>query len=150
LPLAPSIRRVRLFSDSSVVVARENHPALRDGLDLETYLAQPHVLVSSRRSGMGIEDVALAGIGRKRDVVLRCQQYFAACQAVSQTDLLLTMPEKYAQSANRNLGNRIHALPIETPPLDIFLYWHETADADPANKWLRGLLLDATESRRNA
>ena len=142
LPLPESVRRTRLFSDSSVVVAREDHPALAGGLDLDTYLAQPHVLVSSRRSGMGMEDIELAKLGLQRQVALRCQQYFAACQVVSRSDMLLTMPEQYAQSANRNLPNRVHPLPIAMPPLDIYLYWHENTEADPANAWLRGLLME--------
>lgn len=145
LPLPASVRRKRLFSDSSVVVAREDHPALKNGLDLETYLALPHVLVSSRRSGLGLEDAALAQKGLQRQIVLRCQQYFAACTAVNITDMLLTMPEKYARSANRNLGNRIHRSPLDMPPLDIFLYWHESAESDPANIWLRNLLCAVAE-----
>ena len=27
-----------------------------------------------------------------------------------------------------------------TPPLDVYLYWHENAELDPANRWLRGVL----------
>ncbi|AWK89481.1 LysR family transcriptional regulator [Azospirillum thermophilum] len=141
LTLSGGVRRARLLSDRLVVVARDGHPALDGPPDLETYLAQSHILVSSRRKGMGLEDVELARIGRHRRIALRCQHYYAACRVVADSDLLLTMPEHYAHSANRNLPNRVFPVPFDTPPLDVYLYWHETADHDPANRWLRDLLL---------
>lgn len=136
------IHRTKLLRDTQVVVARRGHPAIGGGLDLETYLSQSHILVSSRRKGQGLEDMALASLDRHRHVALRCQQYYAACHVVSETDLLLTMPEHYAHMANLNLPNRILPLPLEVPSFDIYLYWHENVDADPANVWLRKLLIE--------
>ena len=140
-PFSESVRRQRLFSDTHVVVAREGHPHVKDRLDLDTYLAQGHILVSSRRTGMGIEDLELSRVGLHRRIAMRCQQFFAACQVVTLTDLLLTMPEQYAYSANQNLPNKIFPLPIEISPLDMYLYWHENVDVDPANIWFRELLV---------
>lgn len=141
LPLSGSIRSMRVSRDALVVVVRAGHPEVGERLNLDTYLAQSHVLVSSRRKGPGLEDMELARIGRQRHVGLRCQHYFAACGVVSETDLLLTMPGQYAYVANRDLPNRIFPLPLDMPPLDVYLYWHENADSDPANRWLRELLL---------
>lgn len=141
MPLAGDLRCHRLSRDTQVVIARDGHPGIGERLDLESYLAHSHILVSSRRKGPGLEDMALAQMGRHRHVALRCQQYFAACRVVAESDMLLTMPEQYAHSANENLPNRIHPLPLAMPPLDVFLYWHENVDADPANIWLRELLI---------
>jgi DNA-binding transcriptional LysR family regulator len=90
---------------------------------------------------MGIEDMELSRVGLHRRIAMRCQQFFAACQVVTRTDLLLTMPEQYAYSANQNLPNKIFPLPIEISPLDMYLYWHENVDVDPANIWFRELLV---------
>ena len=140
-PFSESIRRERLFRDTHVVVVRAKHPHVKDRLDLDTYLAQGHILVSSRRTGMGIEDMELSRVRLHRRIAMRCQQFFAACQVVTRTDLLLTMPEQYAYSANQNLPNKIFPLPIEMPPIDIYLYWHENVDVDPANIWFREMLV---------
>ena len=137
LPFSDQVRRRRISLDRLVVVARRNHPAVRRGLTLATYLKQDHVLVSSRRSGPGLEDVELSRQGLSRRVRLRCQHYFAACRVVSQTDLVLTMPENYARIANRQFGNQILPLPLDMPPLDAYLYWHASVDNEPANRWLR-------------
>lgn len=141
LPLPATVRNMRVTRDWLVVVARECHPAVGERLSLETYLAQSHVLATTRRKGPGLEDVELARIGRQRHIGLRCQHYFAACNVVAETNLLLTMPGRYAYVANRGLPNRILPLPLEMPPLDVHLYWHENADQDPANRWLRELLV---------
>jgi DNA-binding transcriptional LysR family regulator len=132
--------------DQHVVVARRSHPAVRRGLTLATYLKQHHVLVSSRRSGPGLEDVELSRQGLSRRIRLRCQHYFAACRVVSQTDLVLTMPGSYARIANRQFGNRILPLPFAMPPLDAYLYWHANVDREPANRWLRERLAVAFEA----
>lgn len=137
LPLSSQIRHQRISLDRLVVVARKGHPAVRRGLTLATYLKQHHVLVSSRRSGPGLEDIELSRQGLSRRVRLRCQHYFAACRVVSETDLVLTMPGHYARVANRQFGNRILPLPFEMPPLDAYLYWHANVDREPANRWLR-------------
>lgn len=141
LNLSSAVRRTLLLRDTLVVVAREDHPLLTGGLELEGYLGASHVLVSSRRKGGALEDLELARIGRSRHVALRCQQYYAACRVVAESDLLLTMPQHYAHTANLSLPNRVLALPFPVPTLDVYLYWHETAEDDPANRWLREVLL---------
>ena len=137
LPLASDILHTRIYQDSTVVVARKGHPDIDGAIDLDTYLKQDHILASSRRRGPGLEDFELSRLGLERHVRLRCQHYFAACRVVSQTDLVLTMPGRYAGIANRHFRNQILPFPLEVPPFDVFLYWHANVDNDPANRWLR-------------
>ena len=147
LPLSEQVRHRRIRLDRMVVVARKGHPAIKSsrgrGLSLAHYLKQDHVLVSSRRSGPGLEDVELSRQGLSRRIRLRCQHYFAACRVVSDTDLLLTMPGHYARVANQQFGNRILPLPFDMPALDAYLYWHANVDREPANRWLRDKLVAA-------
>lgn len=146
LAMGETIRQRRVSRDRLVVVARPDHPALGEMLDLDTYLAQSHVLVSSRRKGWGLEDHELNREGKRRHIALRCQHYFAACRVVSRTDLLLTMPEQYARIASAQYGNRIHPFPLPTQALDAHLYWHAGADRDPANRWLREQLITLADA----
>lgn len=143
LPLSEDIRRRRVEMDRLVVVARRGHNAIADSLDLPTYLRLDHILVSSRRHGGGLEDLELARLGLQRRVRLRCQHYFAACRVASQTELVVTMPERYARIINLdNFGNQILPMPIEAQTMDLYLYWHASADDDPANRWLRSQLIE--------
>ncbi len=77
----------------------------------------------------------------QRQIALRCQFYFAACRTVSQTDLVLTMPESYAHMANRQFGNQVLAMPASLSSMDAYLFWHTSTDNDVANRWLRSVLL---------
>ena len=47
------------------------------------------------------------------------------------------MPAGYAMLANQGLGNTLLELPVSLPPLDVYLYWHDSRNSDPANTWLR-------------
>jgi DNA-binding transcriptional LysR family regulator len=147
LALSDDVRRQRIDTERLVVIARPRHPRVKSDLDLETYLAQEHILVSSRRRGFALEDYELSRHGLKRRIRLRCQHYFAACRVVSETDLILTMSERYAQIVNRLFRNRVLPFPLEVPDYDAYLYWHANADADPANRWLRRVLAEAFGQR---
>lgn len=143
LALSDQVQRQLVNAERLVVVARPLHPTVKRGLDLETYLSQEHILVSSRRRGLGFEDYELSRHGLKRRIRLRCQHYFAACRVVSETDLILTMAERYALIVNRTFRNRVLPFPLEVPSYDTYLYWHASSEADPANGWLRNLLIGA-------
>jgi DNA-binding transcriptional LysR family regulator len=61
---------------------------------------------------------------------------------VSETDMLLTLPERHAQLlsaslVNSGLMNRVYPFPLQAPRLEAHLYWHESVENDPANRWLR-------------
>jgi len=158
LPVAPEVMHTRLLLDKLVVVARQDHPVLGraqqavvaegDGrtrlaaLSLDDYMAASHVLVSGRRQGLGLEDYELSRQGLRRHIGLRCRHYFAACRVVSQTDMLLTMPEQYARVANAQYDNVLHSFPLSPAQMDVHLYWHAAADQDPTNQWLRQRMLD--------
>lgn len=147
LPLSSDILHTRIETDATVVVAHKDHPVVRGSIDLETYLQQDHILATSRRKGPGLEDFELSRLGLQRRVRLRCQHYFAACRVVSQTHLLLTMRERYAQVANEQFGNQILPFPLELPSFDAHLYWHANVDSDPANLWLREQIIQSLQSR---
>ncbi|WP_269501270.1 LysR family transcriptional regulator [Burkholderia sp. IMCC1007] len=136
LPHPQSVRSTRLSTDRYVVLCRRDHPRVSQRLELADYLAEEHVLVTSRQRGGGAEDAALIKLGAERRVRLRCVRYFAACRVVNQTDLLLTMPERYARLLNQMCGNQMLECPFDVS-IDTYLYWHANSDADPANQWLR-------------
>ena len=143
LPLSERVRRQRIAADRLVLVARRRHPRFRAGVTLAAYLEQQHVMVTSRRKGPAFEDLTLSQLGLQRRIRLRCRNYAAAFRVVSETDLVLTVAERYAGALNAGIGNAILALPIDMPTIDLYLYWHDSVDGDPANRWLRGLVSEA-------
>jgi len=148
LPVTENVCHTQIRKDRLVVVAANHHSTLRHSnknrqLDIETYLLQKHILVSSRSSGPGLEDFELGRLGLQRRVGLRCQHFFSACRVVENSNMLLTMPESAAKMFSKQLKISIYELPVELPSIDVHLYWHLNVDKDPANRWLRNKILMA-------
>jgi DNA-binding transcriptional LysR family regulator len=142
MTISDRIRQKWLLNEPFVVIARQGHPAIENTLDLDTYLAQRHIQVSSRRQGPSLIDIELSRRGLRRQVFLRTQHNFTACMVVSKTDMLLTLPERHARLLNAGLLNtgslnQVYPFPLHAPRLEAHLYWHESVENDPANRWLR-------------
>jgi DNA-binding transcriptional LysR family regulator len=134
----PMLCRQLVSRERYVCAMRPGHPAAAEPLTLERYLDLKHVHVSTRRRGVGHVDRALERLGRTRGIRLRMMSYMAAPQVVASTDLVLTVPRSLATM----YGLTSLELPFEVGTLDQYLYWHRNADADRANSWMRGILLD--------
>lgn len=139
-PTSADLRHTALIRDTFCVVSRR-----RRKLDVTAYMAARHVTVSSRRTGLAVEDLVLSRLGYQRDVTVRCQHYQAACRIVADSDLLLTMPRRRAAELNAGLGNHLLPMPLSLPALELHLYWHRQADTEPRSRWLRSELLSLTK-----
>lgn len=146
LPVSDNILHTQLDQSKLVVLARENHPIVKSTLDLATYLAQEHVLVSSRTVGLSIEDFELGRLGLQRKIGLRCQHAFSACQVIADNNMLLTLTETTAQMYSQLLDLKVFSLPVNLHDIDVHLYWHSNVDFDPANKWLRNQIIQTTST----
>jgi DNA-binding transcriptional LysR family regulator len=122
-----------LFRERYVCAVREDHPDVGDSLTLEHYLELGHIHVSSRPRGLGLVDMQLNKMGRRRQIHLRLQHYLVVPQVVRNTELALTVPDHWAKRA----GLKSLELPFELPELESHLLWHRSADGDQANRWLR-------------
>jgi DNA-binding transcriptional LysR family regulator len=143
LPLGEEIRRRRLCGERLGVVARPRHPPVSRGLNLDTYLAQEHILVTQRRRGLSAEDYELNRQNLRRRIRLRCQHYYTACQVVSGTNLILTMPERWASVMNAQLNNQLIAFPLDVTVFDSYIYWHANSENDSADAWLRQQMVES-------
>ncbi len=141
LPVGKDIYHQQLQQDEAVVLARANHPHIHKQLTRQTYLAQQHIIVSSRSSGLSLEDFELSRLGLQRNVGLRCKHHFSACRVLENSDMLLTLPKSVATILATRFAVQVYNLPIDLPSIDLHLYWHKNADRDPANQWLRSLMI---------
>ena len=134
------LKSVRLLHDKYVCVMRRGHALARGPLTLQRFLSANHVLVSSRRSGRGHIDLALARSGHAVTSALRVTHFQLAFHAVAQTEMLLSAPLSLAQ----RYDVAVKPLPFDAPALEAMLYWHRKADIDPANVWMRDQLIAAS------
>ena len=109
----------------------------RKKLTIKEYLKADHIHVSSRRKGRGQVDIALDRLGLTRTIKVSVKDYLVASKMTSETDLLWTVPKALAET----LPLDFKSLPFDVAPLELRLFWHKSASADPANRWLRNVLI---------
>lgn len=132
------IRGERLADETLVVLLRRDHPLAEAPWDLSAYFACRHVMVAVQPDMPDPLQALWAGLGRgEREVVLRCQHYFAAAHVVSQSDAVLTLPRTYALSLCQSLPLLMRELPLPAATVSIWMYWHADREGDPAHRWLR-------------
>ena len=76
-----------------------------------------------------------------RKVVLTVPHYVAVGHILHDSDLVATVPERLAQALAGPFGLSYVRHPAKLPEIAINLFWHERYNKDPANAWLRSLVI---------
>lgn len=135
--LPQRMRSEPLFAERFVCLAREDHPALSQGLTLDAYAALPHLLVTLRDDARGAVDEALARIGRQRRVLATLTRFLAVPAILRQTDAIATVPARLAVGV---VGCARHEPPLPIPGWTEQLIWRSGSERDPMLAWAIGLL----------
>ncbi|MET9231688.1 LysR family transcriptional regulator [Lentzea sp. NPDC003310] len=134
-PELPEFRSETLGTDPLAVVTRAGHPCTE--LDLRTYAAYPHVVVSRRgRLHAPIDDV-LAAEGLRRRVVATVATVHSAVQIAAASDALVTTTAVLCRPLVEAFGLVTWPLPVPSPEAPINCNWHQRYDSDLAHAWLR-------------
>jgi DNA-binding transcriptional LysR family regulator len=136
--MGPEIRTQGLFRDRYIGAVRPGHPLSDGGITPARYAAGQHVFVSRRGLDKGPIDEALASFGLERQVVAIVGGFSAALALARASDLIASVPERH--TANLRAGMHCFPLPVPLPDITVSLFWHPRLDADPAHRWLRGIV----------
>jgi DNA-binding transcriptional LysR family regulator len=139
--LETAIHRRKLFSQHYVCAMRADHPLSKVPLDLDAFLAQEHLLVEYSGSGHLVLEKALVEAGVKDRIRVRMQQYLSAPHFIISSDMLWSVPAMLAETLARHFPLVIKPHPLTLPSFEVALYWHDRYHQDPANRWLRELLI---------
>lgn len=142
----PEVRVQALFMDRFVGAVRQGHPLLSGEITAERFAACGHVVASPRAHGADPVDEALAALGLARDVVVVAPSFPAALAIACASDLVAQATDAFlgagqtCQGASPRAEAQAFALPVHTAAFTISQMWHPRMDADPAHRWLRGLV----------
>nr|WP_242544709.1 LysR family transcriptional regulator [Corallococcus sp. NCSPR001] len=131
-----------LLDERTVLVAREEHPALTRRLSPRALGALRHVGVEMV-PGKGFRDLvgaAYARAGIRREVAMTVPSFLTAAAIVSATDLVATLPESLVAAQGARLGVRGVNAPVPAHIVKLALCWHDRTHADPAARYLRELV----------
>ncbi len=127
-----------LFRQKYICLMRKGHPlAGKNKLSLSTFTEAEHVRVVASGTGHGRVDVALEQKKLRRHIRLTVPHYVALGDVLSQSDLIATVPERFADRILRPYDLVKRDLPIQVDESAIHQFWHSRLHRDPGHQWLR-------------
>lgn len=107
-------------------------------MNSDLYFQAPHIGVSSRRTGLLLEDIYLNKKQFSRQIFMRCQHYSTALQVLLQyPEAVLTIPRQILSHLNIDRSIYIHEHPIELPFLNMGMYWHKDLNENLRHNYLK-------------
>ena len=138
----------RLFRHRYVCMFRKGHPLDRRQMTLKDFSAADHVVVVAAGTGHGRVDAMLDDAGLRPRVRLRVPHFVAIGHILRETDMIATVPERFAQRCVEPFGLRYVAHPAKLPEIAINVFWHARAHREPGNQWLRGVVSELFSEQR--
>ncbi|MCB1511932.1 MAG: LysR family transcriptional regulator [Hyphomicrobiaceae bacterium] len=137
LPAQAKVRK--LCSVGYSVLSR----ARRKAMSLEAYCSAKHLLVTFAADLKGYVDESLEAMGRRRQVAISVPQFSSLPYLLENSELVATVPDHVAQTLTKNHKSlSSSALPFASPTFDLSVAWRAEVAADPAEAWMRSLVVD--------
>ena len=130
-----------LFRQPYVCLMRQDHPlAGAAELSLADFAAANHVRVVAAGTGHGRVDEALERQGLQRRIRLTVPHYVALGDVLGHSDLIATVPERFAGRVMGPFALTTRPLPLSVDGSVIHQFWHARLHKDPGHQWLRGVV----------
>lgn len=143
-PMLPEGMRVQpLFEERFVCLCAIETLGGRQRMDLDDYLAAPHLRVALQQSPAEEIDSHLEKLGRRRQVAATVPHFSVAPGLLAGTDMVLTIAERMLPDDLAAHGLASFDPPMQLARFDFVQIWSETTEEEPARRWLRGKLAQA-------
>lgn len=138
--MGPEVRAQALFRDRFIGVVRLGHPLCQGEITPIRYATGRHIGITRRGLEMRPIDEALGLIGLEREIAAIVGGFSTAVAMSRASDLIASVPERH--TGNLRAGMYTFELPFTTPDFTVSLLWHPRFHADPAHRWLRGVVVE--------
>ena len=138
----------KIFDDQLVLLAREDHPVINEGVALDDLLKAEFVGPHRRREIEHLPPALKQFYELGVHEVIHVSELLEMPTVVASTDLLSIFFSSMGTLMQKRLGLQVLAIPLKLPPVPIYMVWHETRRNDNGHRWLRELI--AAELRRFA
>jgi DNA-binding transcriptional LysR family regulator len=136
-----------LFRQKYVCLMRKTHPLAKQKLDLQTFSDAEHVRVLATGTGHGRVDAVLEKQKIRRQIRLTVPHYVALGDVLKHSNLIATVPHRFAQRILIPFDLIMHDLPIAVDESTIHQSWHGRLHRDPGHQWLRKCINDLFSDR---
>jgi len=139
-----------LFTDGFASLIRADHPIVASKLTIKQFMQLEHVVVRAESRTEEVIERYLARRKIRRRVVLTTPHFASAPIIVAQSDLIVTVPEPLARYFTHVSADlRVVRLPFELPRIEMKQFWHRKFHHDVRNRWLRTLMYQLFQTRRD-
>lgn len=138
--LRTGIYRQRLLATEYKVIHRRDHPRLRSAPTLRDYVEADHAVMRVPGSAPSVLEQTLGKRGHVRRIVMSVPHFLLLPAVVAETDLVATVPAHVARAFAGPYRLAVWPLPLPTPELVLYQYWHHRFNADAGNRWVRGVI----------
>ena len=135
-----------LLHDDFVTLISRDHPAAQGAMDLTTFLALRHILVSPEGNQFGLVDQKLREQGLTRHISLTLPTMFSVPALLAGTDYVATVLRRVGSYYAYPQRIALFAPPLALPAITIDLQWHRRTQQDAAQSWLRQIIADVAEN----
>ena len=135
----------RIYDGEYVCVMRKDHPLAHKPLPLDEFCEARHMLVSFSGRAYGFIDESLAGLGRRRQVVLTVNQFFTAGRVVAASNLLTVLPRHFVSVTGIADQLALQKLPFDIAPVHVDAVWHRRSHLRGSHQWLREAILRVSQ-----
>ncbi|MDR7335444.1 LysR substrate-binding domain-containing protein [Roseateles asaccharophilus] len=134
-----------LMDDGLACVVRADHPTVGDRLTKKQYEQLRHVnMLPPGRLRVGLFQ-ALERQGLKRDVAVSVTHFLAIPDMIAVTDYCATLPRLICERLRSDPRLKVLPAPVDLGRFPVEMAWHVRYRADPAHRWLRGLIAEVAQ-----
>ena len=141
----PGVRTMPLIRDRMVCIAARGHPGIGKSLDQRTYLQLPHAAFQvSDSNAASFEQTFLHRRHVRQNNIVFVPNFMLLPQIVAETECIALVHRKLAQRFTAMAAIRLLEPPLRIPDIEIAAFWTASQDRDPAHRWLRDTLREAS------
>ena len=132
-----------LFTDTWVIIAAADNPAIGDAVTLDDIARQPWVFTYQSRSAFTSATRQIQQLGIEPRVEAVVESFLALPMFIAGTDRLALVQAGLAEYARNTGGVRVFEPPFDATPIHNAMWWHPVHRRDPEHEWLRTLAVEA-------
>jgi DNA-binding transcriptional LysR family regulator len=137
-PTLEDLRHRLIFQDSVVCIAAASHPAAGKTLSLAEFAALDHVVIRPTVHAFAASfDQMLEANGLVRNQRVITPNYLSVPYLVEGSSMVALVPQTLAAEFCKRYDLSELEMPLDMPPYDVYLYWHERSHHHLDHVWFR-------------
>jgi len=142
------IQRQHLCNNYFVALMSPEHPLVHKQFDIKTLVNSDNLLVSLSGDASGIVDIKLAEQNLTRRIAMTTNSFSSAMSLIKQTSLICILPYAIAVEHIKNGSLIAKSVPIDIPPAEISMAWHNRSNRDVGVTWLRNTISQIVKNKQ--